>query len=165
MGKLVSVWKLASSWYISLLFVATAGVLLGYLVFFQVFPGKPKIGIIDIPFTVLTDDSAFVISSFLYYTRRNDDIKAVVIRLNSPGGTVAASEQLFIETRKLREEKPVIIVITDIAASGGYMMSLGANHTFVKTGSLVGSVGVIVTSPGTLIPPPPHRGRSDVWPF
>ena len=165
MGKLASVWKLASSWYISLLFVAAAGVLLGYLVFFQVFPGKPKIGIIDIPFTVLTDDSAFVISSFLDYTRRNDDIKAVVIRLNSPGGSVAASEQLFIETRKLREEKPVVIVIADIAASGGYMMSLGANHTFAKTGSMVGSVGVIVSSPGPLIPTPPTEDVATSGPF
>ena len=74
MGRLAGLWRIATSWYISLLVLTGVGVLVGYLVFFNVYPGKPKIGVIDIPFTVLTDDSAFVISAFIDFARRDDDI-------------------------------------------------------------------------------------------
>ena len=155
MGKLVAVWRIASSWYVSLLVVAVVGVVVGSLVFFTVFPGKPKIGFIDIPFTVISSDSAFVISSFLDYTRRNDDIKAVVIRLESPGGGAASSEWLFHEVVKLREKKPVVIAMDSIVASGGYMMAMGANYTYTKTSSLIGNVGVFLFFPGPLVPSAP----------
>ena len=165
MGKLASVWKIASSWYISFVVLAAVGALIGSLVFFKVYPGKPQIGIIDIPFTVITEDSAFVITAFLDYARRNDDVKAVVIKLTSPGGGAAASEQLFFETRKLREKKPVVIVMNDLVASGGYMMAMGANYTYAKTSSFVGSVGVILTGPGPMIPNPPSEGIITTGPF
>ena len=137
MGRVRAVWKLVTSWYVSLLLFGAAGALVGAIVFFTVFPGQPKIGIIDIPFTVISDDSAFVIGEYLNYARENDSIKAVVIKINSPGGGAAASEKLFLETRKLREKKPVVIAMSDIVASGGYMMSLGANYTYTLGSSLV----------------------------
>ena len=65
MGKLCALWRLATSWYVSLVFVVAAGIVIGYFVFFELYPGKPKIAIIDIPFTVFTEDSAFVVSSYL----------------------------------------------------------------------------------------------------
>jgi len=125
MDRLSALWRVASSWYVSGPVMAALGIALGAVVFFYVFPGQPKIGVIDIPFTVINDDSAFVIDSFLEYARRNDSIKGVFIRLNSPGGGAAASEQLYFETVKLREKKPVVIVMNDIVASGGFMMSMG----------------------------------------
>ena len=128
-------------------------------------PGKPKIGIIDIPFTVISDDSAFVISAFLDYARNDDSIEAVVIRLNSPGGGASASEQLYFQTRKLREKKPVVIVMNDIVASGGYMMSMGASYTYSKPSTLVGNVGVILTYPGEFIPSPPPEQVMPTGPF
>ena len=137
-------WRVATSWYISLLFVIAIGIVIGYFVFFEVFPGKPKIAIIDIPFTVLTDDSVFVINAFLDYTRERDEIKGVVIRLNSPGSVGSAGEQLFQETRRLREEKPVVIAMGDLVTSGAYMWALGANHTYASPGSWVGHVGVFI---------------------
>lgn len=165
MGKLASVWKIASSWYISFVVLAAVGALIGSLVFFKVYPGKPQIGIIDIPFTVISEDSAFVITAFLDYARQNDDVKAVVIKLTSPGGGAAASELLFFETRKLREKKPVVIVMNDLVASGGYMMSMGANYTYARASTFVGSVGVILTAPGPLIPSPPSEGIITTGPF
>ena len=69
MGKISAVWRIASSWYVSLLFVVAVGIVIGYFVFFEVYPGRPKIAVIDIPFTVITDDSAFVIDAFLDYAR------------------------------------------------------------------------------------------------
>ena len=112
--------------YISIPVLAAAGIALGAFVFFNVYLCKPQIGIIDIPFTVINDDSAYIITSYLDYARDNDDIKAVVIRLNSPGGGASASEKLYLATRSVRDKKPVVIVMTDIVASGGYMMSMGA---------------------------------------
>ncbi len=153
------------NWYTGTVLLVLLGILIGSLVFFFAGPGRPKIGVIDIPFTVINDDSSFVISAFLDYARYNDSIKAVVIRLNSPGGGAAASEQLYYQTRKLREKKPVVVVMTDIVASGGYMMSMGASYTYAKPSSLVGSVGVIMTFPGEFIPSPPREQVMPTGPF
>ena len=111
---------------------------------------------IDIPFTVLTENSAYVIGKHIDYARQDDSIKAVVIKLTTPGGGAAASEHLYIETRKLREEKPVVLVMNGLVASGGYMMAMGATHSYAKTSSLVGNVGVI-SSAGPLIPSLPDE--------
>jgi protease-4 len=135
--------SILSRWYVVGLGLAIVGILIGAFAFFKVLPGKPQIGVITIPFTVINEESAFVMTSYLEYARNNDRIKGVVIALSSPGGGAASSERLYIETRRLREEKPVIIIMNDLVASGGFMMAMGASHTFVKTSSLVGNVGVV----------------------
>ena len=150
-------WQFANNRYVSVVLLAGLGFVAGYLVFFHVFPHKPKVGLINIPFTVIIDRSASTIVSYLDYARQDDSIKAVVIRLNTPGGAAASSERLFFETRKLREKKPVVIIMGDLVASGGFMMSMGANYLYAKPSSLVGNVGVIVSFPGNLIPPPPRE--------
>jgi protease-4 len=162
MGKL---WHFFSSWYVSGPLLAVLGVVIGLWVFFYVVPGKPKIGVIDIPFTVINDDSAFVISTFLEYARRDDSIKGVFIRLNSPGGGAAASEQLYFETRALRAEKPVVIIMNDIVASGGYMMSMGASYLYTKPSSFIGNVGVILSFPGPFISRTPSEQVVPTGPF
>ena len=151
MGVFSLTTRLLTSWYGFALVVAALGVAVGILVFIYVFPGKPKIGVIDVPFTVITEDSSYVISELLDYARRDDSIKAVVIRLSTPGGGAAASERLYVATRKLRERKPVVLVMNGLVASGGYMMAMGASHTYTQTSSLVGNVGVVAFS-GPLIP-------------
>ena len=128
----------------------------GFWVFFSVTPGTPKIGVINVPFTVISEGSARAIGDLLNYARRDDSIKGVVIKLSSPGGDAGASERLYIETRKLREQKPVVVVMGDLVASGGYMMSLGASHTYAQSSSLVGNVGVVSTA-GPLIPELPDE--------
>jgi protease-4 len=138
---------------------------LGWLVFFQVYPGKPKIGIIDIPFTVITSDSAFVITEFLEFVRLNDEIKGAVIKLESPGGGAAASEQLYLATARLREEKPVVIVANGVVASGGYMMSMGANFIYARPSSFIGNVGVRLSGLSPLVPRPPTEGQVSTGPF
>ena len=150
--------------YFAALFLAAAGVAIGLVVFVYVFPGQPKIGVIDIPFTVISEDTTFVITEYLSYARRDDSIKAVVIKLTSPGGGAAASERLYLETKRLREEKPVVLVMNGLVASGGYMMSMGANHTFAQTSSLVGSVGVVSFN-DPLIPPLPGESVLSTGPY
>lgn len=141
-----------TSWYVAGPALAILGIAIGYAVFFYGFPGKPKIGVIDIPYSGLNEDAAYVITAYLEYCRRNPDIRAVVIKLASPGGGASPSEQLYIETRRLREEKPVVVVMNGIVASGGYMMVLGSNYVFSKTSTLVGNVGVVAGSPSILPP-------------
>ena len=132
--------------------MAALGIAAGLLIFAYVFPGQPKIGVIDIPYTVINENTAYVIGEYLNYAREDDSIKAVVIRLTSPGGGAASSERLYQETRKLREEKPVVLVMNGLVASGGYMMSMGVTHSYAQTSSLVGNVGV-VTGNFPLVPP------------
>lgn len=154
MGFLSSLKSLLINWYAFACAMAALGIAAGVLIFVYVFPGTPKIGVIDVPFTVITEDSAYVIGEYLNYARRDDSIKAVVIKLSTPGGGAASSERLYVETKKLREEKPVVIVMNGLVASGGYMMSMGASHTIAQTSSLVGNVGVIAFA-GPLIAPFP----------
>ena len=151
MNLLSILWRVLTRWYALPVFVAGVGIAAGVLVFIFVFPGRPQVGVIEIPFTVLNEESAYAISEYLDYARQEDSIKAVVIKLTSPGGGAAASEHLYLETRRLRGEKPVVMVMNGLVASGGYMMAMGTNYTYTKTASLVGNVGV-VSSAGPLIP-------------
>lgn len=73
--------------------------------------------------------------------------KALVIRINSGGGTTSGSETLFHEVRRLAEKKPVIAVIDGVGASGAYMTALGAERIVSNGSAIVGSVGVIAQFP------------------
>ena len=74
--------------------------------------------------------------------RKNDDVKAVVIRVNSPGGSAYASEQIWREITLLKKEKPVVISMGGLAASGGYYISCPANEIFAESTTLTGSIGI-----------------------
>ena len=144
--------RILTSWFVAGPILAILGVAIGYGLFFYALPAKPKIGVIEIPFTGISEDSAAIITSFLEYSRRNPEIKGVVIKMASPGGGASASEQLYHETARLRAEKPVVMVMNGMMASGGYMMAMGVNHTYAKTSSLVGNVGVVAGT-GPIFPP------------
>lgn len=79
--------------------------------------------------------------------RRNDDIKAVVLRVNSPGGSALASDVIWREMELLRAEKPVIVSMGDYAASGGYYISCGADAIVADATTLTGSIGVFGAFP------------------
>ena len=81
----------------------------------------------------------------LNYASTNDNIKAVVIQVNSPGGTVGVSQELHAAVARVKAAgKPVITSIADISASGGYYATVGSDRMFANPGSLVGSIGVIM---------------------
>ena len=165
MGRLSALWRIAATWYVSVLLLGGLGIVLGFSVFFYVYPGKPKIGIIDIPFTVINDNSAFEIGALLSYVRQEDSIKGVVINLTSPGGSAASSEHLFFEISNLRKKKPVVMVMNDLVASGGYMMSLGTNYSYTKPSSFVGGIGVILSPLPPLISRTPNERDGFTGPF
>jgi protease-4 len=76
----------------------------------------------------------------------DESVKAVIVRLDSPGGTVSGGEQLFNQLRHISEKKPVVAVMRTLAASGAYMAALGADHIVAQEGTLTGSIGVIFQS-------------------
>jgi protease IV len=70
-------------------------------------------------------------------------VKAVLVRIDSPGGTTAGSEALYASLRQLAEEKPVVAVMDTVAASGGYIAALAADHIVARGNTITGSVGVL----------------------
>jgi protease IV len=72
---------------------------------------------------------------------------AVIVHINSPGGTTAGSEQLYDALMRLKAKKPLVVVVEGLAASGGYITAIAADHIVVQQSSLVGSIGVLFQFP------------------
>ena len=84
------------------------------------------------------------------HSHRDDDrVKALIIRINSPGGTVGASQEIYQELKRFRSKthKPIVVSITDLGASGAYWVAMAGDVIVANPGSLVGSVGVIMSGP------------------
>jgi len=79
--------------------------------------------------------------------RRDRRVKAVIVRINSPGGGTAGSEAIYRALRRVAEKKPVVTVMDSVAASGGYMVALAGDRVFASGNSITGSIGVIVQWP------------------
>jgi protease IV len=73
--------------------------------------------------------------------------RAVIVHVDSPGGTTAGSEQLFDSLSRLRDKKPLVIVVDSMAASGGYITAIAGDHIVAQQTSLVGSIGVLFQYP------------------
>ncbi|MBB4198714.1 signal peptide peptidase SppA [Rhodoblastus sphagnicola] len=72
---------------------------------------------------------------------------AVLVQVSSPGGTVTGSEHIFDELRRIAQKRPVVAVVDTMAASGGYIVALGADHIVADGNSLIGSIGVLFQIP------------------
>ncbi len=72
---------------------------------------------------------------------------AVIVHINSPGGTTAGSEQLYDALTRLKAKKPLVVVVDGLAASGGYITAIAADHIIAQQTSLVGSIGVLFQIP------------------
>ncbi|AQX11421.1 MULTISPECIES: signal peptide peptidase SppA [Elizabethkingia] len=73
---------------------------------------------------------------------KNDDIKAVVLRINSPGGSANASDEILFELQQLKTKKPLVVSFGDYAASGGYYIAMAGQKIFSEANTLTGSIGV-----------------------
>jgi protease-4 len=74
---------------------------------------------------------------------KDDDVRAVVLRIDSPGGSALASDLIWHRLMQLRAKKPLVVSVGDMAASGGYFMACTGNVIFAEPGSIVGSIGVV----------------------
>src|SRR5437870_1461471 len=73
--------------------------------------------------------------------------QAVILHINSPGGTTSGSEQLYDSLMRLKTQKPMVIVVDGLAASGGYIVAMAADHIVAQETALVGSIGVLFQYP------------------
>ena len=74
----------------------------------------------------------------------NDKAKALLVKIDSPGGTYVGGEALYQTLRRVAEKKPVVVLMGTTATSAGYMTALGSDHIVAQAGSLTGSIGVIM---------------------
>jgi protease-4 len=91
---------------------------------------------------VITDDAARLRT--LRELAEDGRVKALLLRIDSPGGTVVASEELYRQVRAIAERIPVVAVLGQTAASGGYMVALGADRIVAREGTVTGSIGVLM---------------------
>ena len=101
-----------------------------------------KIGIVDIEGVIVTPKN--VVPQLKKYAD-DDSIKAIILHINTPGGGVAASQEIYSKVKRIRDEKKKKIVasIESVGASGGYYIASACNKIFADEGSIVGSIGVI----------------------
>jgi len=78
---------------------------------------------------------------------KSQSVKAVIVHINSPGGTTSGSEELHDSLKRLKEEKPTVVVVDGLAASGGYIAAIAGDYIVAGETSLVGSIGVLFQYP------------------
>jgi len=100
-----------------------------------------KVAIVKIE-GVITD-SERIIRQLRYY-RKNRSVKAIVLRVNSPGGAVAPAQEIYEEIKRFRRQKPVVCSMGTVAASGGYYVCLPCNYIISAPGTVTGSIGVLM---------------------
>ncbi|MCH8327013.1 MAG: signal peptide peptidase SppA [Candidatus Marinimicrobia bacterium] len=105
--------------------------------------GGPRIGLIEITGVIL--DSRAVVRRIDELSRRKD-IDAILVRIESPGGAVAASQEIYMKLAQVRDEgdKPVVASMGNVAASGGVYLAMGVDTIMANPGTATGSIGVIL---------------------
>ncbi len=126
------------------LFFIVVGMLFSFSSLLKPSGFKEAVGIIEIKGVITEAESKLkTIREF----KRRRDIKAVVIRIDSPGGAVGASQELYEEIKSLAERKPVVVSMGSVATSGAYYAALGAKKIMAMPGTITGSIGVILIVP------------------
>ena len=88
-----------------------------------------------------------IINEALIKAKEDDEVKAIVLRVNSPGGSALTSDIIWREVELAKEKKPVVVSMGDVAASGGYYIAAGADKIFAEPTTITGSIGVFGTVP------------------
>src|ERR1019366_3328326 len=104
-----------------------------------------KIGVVELEGVILDPDT--VVTQLKKFAD-DDSIKAIILHVNSPGGGVAASEEIYREVKRIRDEKKkrIVVSIETVGASGAYYVASASNKIYADQGSIVGSIGVIMQS-------------------
>ena len=140
MPKLESTKRLLISWFTSIPFFILLGLGLGFAIAIPLIP-QPKIATISIADVLLDQTYVDDVVKALTRAREDNSIKAIVLEIDSPGGYVVTTEQIYLEVLRLRQKKPVVASVKMMAASGGYYVAVAANYIYAQPTSLVGSVG------------------------
>ncbi len=115
------------------------------------FTKRGKIGVIEV-FGVIDDTSdSYLLTSAIREAIEDNSIKAVVLEIDSPGGSTYLIEQVYLDILELKLKKPVVASIS-MALSGGYYIAVSADYVYSLPSAMVGNVGVIGTGPSWLVP-------------
>ena len=120
------------------------GSVLFFLSFFDggPLPGGQRVALVEVEGVIVSGDE---IVRELREHRENPSVRAIVLRINSPGGVVAPTQEIYQEIRRLREQgKPVVASLGSVAASGGYYIAAACDRIYTNPGTLTGSIGVIM---------------------
>jgi len=129
---------------------------LGVLIAWQMIP-HPVVGVLRIDRDISPATTPNILRQ-IAYVRDQSRIQALVVVLNSPGGTVPETEAIYLELLHLRETHPVVVVVEGMAASGAYYLATAGDHVYVQPSSRVGNIGVI-----SFLPPEPLVLENVVW--
>ena len=102
---------------------------------------NPLIGIVPVEGVIL-ESEAFI--KKIRILENHPDVKGIIIHINSPGGAVAPSQEIYEEILRIRQKIPVYASMSSVAASGGYYIAIAANKIYANSGSITGSIGVIL---------------------
>ena len=100
-----------------------------------------KIGVVEISGVI--SESKDVMEDIVRF-KEDDSIKGVIVRINSPGGSVGPSQEIFIEVKKLRTKKKVYVSMGSVCASGGYYIAVAGEKLYAMPATITGSIGVIM---------------------
>jgi protease-4 len=103
-----------------------------------------KIGVIEVLGPIMSSDD---LNRHIIEFRDNKSVKAVILRIDSPGGAVGPSQEIYSEILKLQKKKPVVVSMGSVTASGGYYIAAPAERLFANPGTITGSIGVIMSFP------------------
>ncbi len=124
-----------------LFFVGLSGVVLALLGKGSLFGSRERVGVVEIK-GVLTDSRTIIKQLDRY--RDDGTVKAIVLRINSPGGAVGPAQEILREVEKVRRKKKIVASLGTVAASGGYYIASGADLIMANRGTATGSIGVIM---------------------
>lgn len=129
-----------TAWQLAAVVTVIAGVLLAYGRFDQL-AARPHVARLDVT-GVITDDAAR--DRALEAIGKDSSVKALIVRIDSPGGTVVGGEALYRRLFELGKTVPVVAVMGEVATSAAYMTALAGERIFAREGTLTGSIGVIM---------------------
>ncbi|WGI21541.1 signal peptide peptidase SppA [Amylibacter sp. IMCC11727] len=138
-------WRRSAFWrgvFVTIGFIVLLGVIGAF------FGGGPRFGdhIAHVKIRgVIYDDP--ILDAALKKVEENDNAKALILSISSPGGTTVGSEAVYERLRKISKKKPVVSVLGEVAASGGYIAAIGTDHIIARGNTITGSIGVIMEYP------------------
>jgi len=114
--------------------------------FLSAFIPQPQIGTITLTNAIDDLETNNAVNQ-IRYAENHAEIRAIVLIIDCPGGTINGTELIYLELLKLRQSKPVVTMVEGLSASGAYYISAGTDYIFANPSSMVGNIGVIGTIP------------------
>ncbi len=132
-------------WLVSLLLLMAVGALAWFGTDdSSIMASSNRIGVVEVRGTI--DDSQDNVREIKEF-RKDENVRAILVRIDSPGGAIGPSQEVYREIRRTITEKPVVASMGAIAASGGYYIASAANRIVANPGTITGSIGVIIMYP------------------